>query len=276
MRRFCVIALTLALATSLGHAQQTRSAADAPLLTGELIAKGKINPPKPINTPEAHFSDEARRNMLNGLCLVSLIVDVNGMPQNLKLVRCTDPSFEQTSLEAVQQYRFKPATTQEGKPVPLTIQVVINYHLYDGVFKHSTVGQTPIRCTFITPPGTTTSTPGPDGIYPLTSSATPPTVIKFSDEGYGVAAFLLKGNGACDIVLTISAKGKASDPAVTHCERPSLETPAIQSLLKSLYKPGQVNGKAVAIRTSIHLELADLSPDYTAPPPEDDEVPPEY
>ena len=101
-------------------------------------------------------------------------------------------------------------------------------------------------------------------------------MIKFTDEGYGEAAFPLKGNGACDIVLTINAKGKASDPVVTHCDRPALEKPAIESLLKSHYKPGQVNGKAVAIRTSIHLELADLSPEYTEPPPENADVLPEY
>jgi TonB family protein len=271
MQRFWMMALTLTVAASLAHAQQATPPADAPLLTRELIAKGKINPPKPIHFPEAHFSDEARAMKINGRCIVSLTVDVTGMPRNLKVDRCSDPSFEESSLDAVAQYRFKPATTQEGKPVAVKVNVEINYRL-SGVSGLPV----PIRYTFKTPPETTTSAPGPDGVYPLTQSDTPPTMIKFIDEKYGEAAFPLKGNGACDIVLTISAKGKASDPVVTHCERPSLETPAVQSLLQSHYKPGQVNGKAVPMRASIHIELADMSPEYTDPPPENDDVPPEF
>jgi TonB family protein len=249
-----MIALTMALATGAGRAQQPAPAADEPPLTSELIAKG-ITPPKPINIVDAHFSDEARRKKISGRCLVSLTVDVNGMPQEISVVRCTDPSFEATSLEAVQQYRFKPATTQEGKPIAIKIEVDINYRLIG----HSNP-PTPIHYGFNSPPGITTSEPGPDGVYPLTSSVTPPTMTRFSDKGYGDAAFSAKNNGACDIVLTISVKGKASDAVVTHCEWSSLEKPAVQSLLQSHYKPGSVNGKAVPIRASIHLEYGGVSP----------------
>jgi hypothetical protein len=79
----------------------------------------------------------------------------------------------------------------------------------------------------------------------------------FVDEGYGDNAFMDAGKSACDIVLTISDKGKPSDPQVIHCERPALEKLAVQSLLKSHYKPGKMNGKAVPIRASVHLEYAD-------------------
>ena len=62
---------------------------------------------------------------------------------------------------------------------------------------------------------------------------------------------------ACDVLLTISEKGKASEPKVAHCNRPELEKPAVESLLKSDYKPGMVNGKAVPMRGSIHLNYGD-------------------
>jgi hypothetical protein len=83
---------------------------------------------------------------------------------------------------------------------------------------------------------------------------------RFSDEGYGSAAFWSPEKSACDVVLTISAKGKPSDPEVSHCETSSLEKPAVQSLLKSHYKPGSVNGKAVPVRASIHLECGGSPP----------------
>jgi hypothetical protein len=61
-------------------------------------------------------------------------------------------------------------------------------------------------------------------------------------------------------VLTISVKGKATDPHVTHCERPNLEKPAVESLLKSKYTPGSVNGVEVPMRVSIHLEYGGDTP----------------
>jgi len=44
---------------------------------------------------------------------------------------------------------------------------------------------------------------------------------------------------------------------VIHCERSELEKPAVESLLKSPYKPGYVNGKPVPIRAMIHLYYDD-------------------
>jgi hypothetical protein len=56
-------------------------------------------------------------------------------------------------------------------------------------------------------------------------------------------------------VLTISADGVATEAHVTHCDSPSLEKSVVQSLFKSQYKPGKVNGKAVLMRVSVHLEI---------------------
>jgi len=114
----------------------------------------------------------------------------------------------------------------------------------------------PIRHVFIPQQGGD-SIPNSDGVYPLTRSVTGPRVIKFSDRGYGRLAFVHEGTSTCDIVLTIDTKGKASDPQVDYCERPELEKPAIESLLKSDYKPGMVKGKEVPMRASIHLNYGE-------------------
>jgi len=270
MRRFWMIVLLLVLAASLSYAQQTSRPADNNHPNAQL-AKEKITPPKVLRSVDPEFSDEARARHINGRCSVSLTVDESGMPQDIKVFRCTDPSFEESSLDAVAQFRFKPAMKQDGTPVAVYVIIEINYRL-----SGATGLPIPIHYRFSSPPGTTTSDPGPDGVYQYTKQATPPAIIKFTDEGYGETAFPAAGNSACDIVLTISAKGKAYDPQVIHCSRSVMEKPAVQSLLKSHYKPGQVNGKVVAMRVSIHLEPADLSPEYTDYPPENADIPPEY
>jgi TonB family protein len=247
MRCLWMVALFLVPATVITPAQQATPSTDATQPAGRSPAQ-KLTPPKPINNVEAQFSNEARTKKISGRCLVSLVVDAQGNPQLMKITRCTDSSFEKSSLEAAAKYRFKPATTQEGKPVPVTTQIEIEYHLYDGT------PVTPIRYRFSSPPGTTSAEPSADGVYPLTNLSTPPTMTKLSDEGYGPLAFASESNGGCDIVLTVSAKGIPSDAQVTHCETPSLEKAAVQSILTSRYKPGMVNGKAVPMRASIHLE----------------------
>ena len=255
MRRFLMIALLLGNWAILGWAQQEAQSTDSPISADQFTAK-KIIPPTLVNNVMPILTNEAMQNHFNGSCIVSLIVDIQGNPQNSRIVRCTDPSFETSSLATVAQYRFKPATTHDGQLVPITIRVVIQFNLP----KAFDSGM-PIRHVFSSPPGTTSTEPDADGVYPLTKMTTLPKITRFSDEGYGDAAFLdTKEYGACDIVLTISTKGKASDALVTHCERASLEKPAVLSLLNSKYKPGSVNGKAVPIRASVHLEYGNVNP----------------
>lgn len=198
--------------------------------------------------PEAEFSPEARAKKINGLCLVSLVVDVTGMPGNMKALRCTDPVFEKISLAAVAQYRFKPATQSDGTPVVVQIHIKINFRRSD--FNDPV---TLARYRISTPPGTTSNSPGVDGVYPLTKSVSPPAITNFSDDGYGNAAFPLPDKSACDVVLTVSAKGKPSDPTIIQCDEPSLEKPAVASLLKSRYKPGAL--KEPLNKSDLHSNL---------------------
>jgi hypothetical protein len=286
MRRVWLLALAFALVPFSGKAQQATQAADTPVPCDQLAAKG-ITGPELIQGETAEYPVDARFKQIDGLCSISLVVGINGNTQNVHIIHCTDSSFEVTSLDAIKQYKFKPATTQEGKPVPVMVSVVHKYHvskyslslraafnwpmnslipdkrLYlDHHSSKSDVGRAiamPIRYGFVPQRGGA-SVPDSDGIYPLTRSVTAPRVIKFSDEGYGKMAFAHEGKNSCDVVLTISEKGKSSDPQVTHCVRPELEKPVIESLLKSQYTPGFVNGKAVPMRGSIHLEYGDDSP----------------
>lgn len=93
-------------------------------------APGNISPPVPIRQPEAEYSDQARRDRISGYCLISLIVDAQGMPQNVHIIRSLEPSLDQKAIEAVSKYRFKPARKKDGTPVPVMITVEVAFHLY--------------------------------------------------------------------------------------------------------------------------------------------------
>jgi len=88
-----------------------------------------VSVPEPQNTVEAEFSDEARRAKFQGVCVISVIIDTEGKPRNLHVVRELGMGLDEKAMEAVSQYRFKPAM-KDGVPVPVSIQIEIVFRLY--------------------------------------------------------------------------------------------------------------------------------------------------
>ena len=258
MNHSLMIFLLLVSLIGYGHAQQAQPPAN-PNDPSQKVA----HPPVAtnMNSVVSEFPPEARAKRISGgLCLVSLTVDTAGIPQDIHLVRCTDPVFAKNSLKAAGQYRFTPATLLDGTPVEAKITVTAKFVLKDPQREDVLKGTIPVGCGFASPRNTTSSAADSSGVYPFTKLLAPPAFKMFNDEGYEDAAFSIVGNGVCDVVLTINEKGKPSDLREVHCETKSLEKPAAQSLLKSRYTPATLNGKAVPVKVSMHLELGDFPP----------------
>jgi TonB family protein len=91
---------------------------------------GGVSAPVALNSVEAEFSDEARRAKYQGVCLISVIVDAQGNPQNPRVVRTLGMGLDEKALEAVRKYKFKPAMKDGKTPVPVMITVEVNFRLY--------------------------------------------------------------------------------------------------------------------------------------------------
>jgi protein TonB len=90
---------------------------------------GGVAAPQLLFAPDPEFSDEARRAKFQGVCVVSLIVDAQGNPQRVQVVRHLGMGLDQKALAAVKQYKFKPATLQ-GKPVPVEVNIEVTFRIY--------------------------------------------------------------------------------------------------------------------------------------------------
>ena len=90
---------------------------------------GGVAAPQLLFAPDPEFSDEARRAKFQGVCVVSLVVDAQGNPQRVQVVRHLGMGLDQKALAAVKQYRFKPATLQ-GKPVPVEVNIEVTFRIY--------------------------------------------------------------------------------------------------------------------------------------------------
>jgi TonB family protein len=90
---------------------------------------GGISTPKIIYSVDPEFSDEARRAKYQGVVVISLIVDAQGNPQHVHVVRQLGMGLDEKAIEAVKQYKFKPAMMQ-GHPVPVEINIEVNFQLF--------------------------------------------------------------------------------------------------------------------------------------------------
>jgi periplasmic protein TonB len=91
---------------------------------------GRVSGPVPIYEPEAEFSDEARRAKYQGVCLIAAIVDTQGNPQNVHVVRALGMGLDEKAMEAVRKYKFKPAMKDGKTPVAVMVTIEVDFRLY--------------------------------------------------------------------------------------------------------------------------------------------------
>jgi TonB family protein len=110
--------------TSPAGAQQTSCNSEGLCRVGKMVSA-----PVPLLTPQAEFSEEARRAGIQGEVYVSVIVDASGNPENPRVVKSLGHGLDEKAIEAVKKYRFKPAL-KAGTPVPVMITIAVNFRPY--------------------------------------------------------------------------------------------------------------------------------------------------
>ncbi len=89
---------------------------------------GDVSAPAVTHTVDAQFSEEARQKGAGGIVLVNFIVDQRGVPQNVHVIRGVGMGLDEKAVDAVRQYRFKPAM-ENGKPVAVQINAEVNFEI---------------------------------------------------------------------------------------------------------------------------------------------------
>lgn len=68
----------------------------------------------------------AKEAHAQGVCVVGMIVDAQGMPQDLWIVKPLGDGLDEQAIAAVSQYRFTPAM-EHGQPVAAKIHIEVNF-----------------------------------------------------------------------------------------------------------------------------------------------------
>jgi TonB family protein len=88
-------------------------------------------PPRGKSTPDPKYSEEARKNGVQGTVVVRVTVGADGVPRDVIVVRGLGYGLNDEAVAAVKSWRFEPGTIDE-KPVPVLINVEVNFRLTDG------------------------------------------------------------------------------------------------------------------------------------------------
>jgi TonB family protein len=89
---------------------------------------GSVAAPLLIYMVSPEYTPEAKAAKFNGIVLVHLIVDQDGRPQKVQVLRDVGMGLGEQAALAVKQYKFKPAM-EDGKPVPVEINVEVKFSL---------------------------------------------------------------------------------------------------------------------------------------------------
>ena len=90
---------------------------------------GGVSAPQAVSTTDPNYTEEARRTKTQGTCILGLIVDTEGHPRDIRVVRGLGSGLDAKAIEAVERWRFEPAK-KDGKPVNVQISVEVSFRLY--------------------------------------------------------------------------------------------------------------------------------------------------
>ncbi len=113
----------------MGHGSGVGSGSGGGYGGGLMSVGGGVAAPHLIHSVEPEFTQAAREANFQGSVLIQLIVDSQGNPQDIRVTRHLGMGLDEKALDAVRQYKFKPAMYQ-GHPVSVQIVVEVDFHLH--------------------------------------------------------------------------------------------------------------------------------------------------
>lgn len=113
----------------MGHGSGVGSGSGGGYGGGIMTVGGGVAAPHLVHSVEPEFTQAAREANFQGNVLIQLIVDSQGNPQDIRVTRRLGMGLDEKAIEAVRQYRFKPAMYQ-GHPVSVQIVIEVAFHLH--------------------------------------------------------------------------------------------------------------------------------------------------
>jgi TonB family protein len=96
---------------------------------GPYTAGGGVIAPRVIFKLDPEYSEEARKAKFQGNVTLSFVVDAEGHPRNIHVVRSLGMGLDERAIDAVKRWKFEPGM-KDGIPVAVMVSVEVNFRLY--------------------------------------------------------------------------------------------------------------------------------------------------
>ena len=97
---------------------------------GAVKAEGDVKPPKLLKKVDPVYPEEARKEGIEGVVLLSVRADKEGRIEQVKILKSPHELLSKAAVEAVKQWLYKPMFIK-GKPMPIIFTVTMNFKLKD-------------------------------------------------------------------------------------------------------------------------------------------------
>ena len=85
--------------------------------------------PHPTYAPNPEYSDKARKKKCRGTVILETVVDTDGHTRDIRVIQSLGCGLDEKAVETLTKWTFQPGT-QDGKPVPVLIQVEMDFRIY--------------------------------------------------------------------------------------------------------------------------------------------------
>ncbi len=90
---------------------------------------GNVSAPVPTYKPQPPYSEEARRDKLEGTVLLGVVVDAQGNVSDVRVLKPLGKGLDEKAIGTVRTWKFRPGM-RDGVPVPVRVAIEVAFKLY--------------------------------------------------------------------------------------------------------------------------------------------------
>ena len=90
---------------------------------------GGVTAPLALSAPDPELPRSFHKRNFQGTAVLHVVVDSNGMPRDIRILRSLGPDLDKAAVDAVSKWKFAPAT-KDGKALPAQINVMVSFRVY--------------------------------------------------------------------------------------------------------------------------------------------------
>ena len=86
--------------------------------------------PQCKSCPYPVYNERARAAHLQGTCVFEVLISVEGRAVKIHSLRQIGYGLDEQAFNAIKSWKFKPATDDQGNPIPVIVPIEVTFRLY--------------------------------------------------------------------------------------------------------------------------------------------------